>query len=325
MGEKHVIDSALISLKKILHEFPQKALCITEEDWNVKKSSGKWSKKELLGHLVDSTFNNLQRYIRVQYEDTPHVMYNQNEWVRSQHWQKLPVTRILSLWEAVNWQILHVWEHFPKEKTNLLLDISKETKEIHTFAEMIEDYINHAKHHIKQILPQMITVIAAIGENNELGKGNDLIWHLPADLKRFKRLTSGHHIIMGRNTYESIGKPLPNRTTIIVTRDKNYQQEGCLTAGSIEEAVELAKSDDEIFIIGGAQIYKQVLAFEFIDKLDITHVHSSFEADVYFPEINSNQWKEVRREDFKADDKNKYDYSFVSYVRKSQREIQKTE
>ena len=161
----------------------------------------------------------------------------------------------------------------------------------------------------------MITVIAAIGKNNELGKENDLIWHLPADLKRFKKLTSGHHIIMGRNTYESIGKPLPNRTTIIITSNKNYQQKGCLTASSIEEAIQLAKNDSEIFIIGGAQIYKQVLASKIIDRLDITHVHGSFDADVFFPEINIEHWKEVHREDFKADDKNKYDYSFVSYIR----------
>ncbi|CAM1358238.1 dihydrofolate reductase [Tenacibaculum xiamenense] len=321
MGEKHVIDTALTSLKQILLEFPLKAVYITDKDWNVKKSPKKWSRKELLGHLVDSSFNNLQRYIRIQHEDIPHVVYHQDNWIKAQHWQKLPVARILNLWEAINWQIVHVWEHFPKEKVNLLLDISKETKEIHTFAEMIGDYINHLKHHITQILPQMITVIAAIGKNNELGKGNDLIWYLPADLKRFKKLTSGHHIIMGRNTFESIGKPLPNRTSIIVTRDKNYHQEGCLTAGSIEEAVELAKSDDEIFIIGGAQIYKQVLKSEFVDRLDITHVHESFDADVYFPEISSEKWKEVSREDFEADDKNKYDYSFVSYVRNSQEKV----
>ena len=161
----------------------------------------------------------------------------------------------------------------------------------------------------------MITVIAAIGKNNELGKENDLIWHLPADLKRFKKLTSGHPIIMGRNTYESIGRPLPNRITIIITRDQHYQQEGCLVASSIEEAIQLANHDDEIFIIGGAQIYQQVMESTVIDKLDITHIHASFDADVYFPEINTEHWKEIQREDFKADAKNKYDYSFVSYIR----------
>jgi len=161
----------------------------------------------------------------------------------------------------------------------------------------------------------MITIIAAIAKNNALGKDNDLIWHLPADLKRFKKVTSGHHILMGRNTFESIGKPLPNRTSVIITRNQDYFKDGCLIANSIEEALEISK-DDEAFIIGGAQIYKQAIEKGLVDKLDITIVHHDFEADVFFPEIDMNVWKEVTREDFKADEKNKYDYSFVSYVRK---------
>lgn len=159
----------------------------------------------------------------------------------------------------------------------------------------------------------MITVIAAIAKNNALGKDNDLIWYLPADLKRFKKVTTGHYILMGRNTFESIGKPLPNRTTIIITRNKNYSKEGCLIAGSIEEAIELAKEEAQLFIIGGAQIYKEIMAKDLADQLDITLVHSEFDADVYFPEIDAKVWKEVAREDFKADEKNDYDYSFISY------------
>ncbi|WP_439128376.1 dihydrofolate reductase [Polaribacter sp.] len=159
----------------------------------------------------------------------------------------------------------------------------------------------------------MITVIAAIAKNNALGKNNDLIWHLPADLKRFKKITTGHYILMGRNTFESIGKPLPNRTTIIITRNKNYFKDGCLIANSLEQAIEIAKDEEEIFIIGGAQIYKETIAKDLADKLDITLVHKEFDADVYFPEIDVNKWKEVAREDFKADEKNDYDYSFVSY------------
>ncbi len=162
----------------------------------------------------------------------------------------------------------------------------------------------------------MITIIAAIGQNNELGKNNDLIWHLPADLKRFKKVTTGHHILMGRNTFESIGKPLPNRTTIIITRNDNYFKDGCLIASSIENALELANNEDAIFIIGGAQIYKQTMSLNLADRLDITIVHASFEADVFFPEIDPNLWIEVSRENFKADEKNKFDYSFVSYERK---------
>jgi len=162
----------------------------------------------------------------------------------------------------------------------------------------------------------MITIIAAIAKNNALGKDNDLIWHLPSDLKRFKKVTSGHHILMGRNTFESIGKPLPNRTTVIITRNKRYKKEGCKVAYSIEKAIEIAKDDDEIYIIGGAQIYKQAIEKGLVDRLDITIVHQEFEADVFFPEIDLKIWKEVSREHFSADEKNKYDFSFVSYQKK---------
>ncbi|SNR14601.1 dihydrofolate reductase [Tenacibaculum jejuense] len=161
----------------------------------------------------------------------------------------------------------------------------------------------------------MITLIAAIGQNNELGKDNDLIWHLPEDLKRFKKVTSGHHILMGRNTFESIGKPLPNRTSIIITRNNDYFKDGCLIADSIEKAIELTEGKNA-FIIGGAQIYEQTLEKRLADRLDITLIHKTFDADVFFPKIDTTVWKEVSREDFKADEKNKYDYSFVSYERK---------
>ena len=163
----------------------------------------------------------------------------------------------------------------------------------------------------------MVTIIAAIANNNALGKDNDLIWHLPADLKRFKRVTTGHYILMGRNTFESIGKPLPNRISVIITRNDNYFKDGCLVANSLEQAVELSKEEEEVFIIGGAQIYNYALENNLADKLDITVVHEDFEADVFFPEIDLSVWKEVSREDFKADEKNKYDYSFVSYIRMS--------
>ena len=159
----------------------------------------------------------------------------------------------------------------------------------------------------------MITVIAAISKNNALGKDNDLIWHLPADLKRFKKVTTGHFIVMGRNTFESIGRPLPNRTTIIITRNKNYFKEGCLIANSLEEALEMSKEEAKVFIIGGAQIYKETMAKDLADQLDITLVHDTFEADVYFPEIKNTVWKEAAREYFTADEKNKHNFSFISY------------
>lgn len=159
-------------------------------------------------------------------------------------------------------------------------------------------------------------MIAAIAENNELGKNNDLIWHLPADLQRFKKVTSGNPIIMGRNTFESIGKPLPNRTTVIVTRNKEYVQKDCLVASSLEEAIRLVKNSEKIFIIGGAQIYKEAMQKQLADQLDITLVHDTFDADVYFPKIDTKIWKEVSVEKHKADEKNKYEYSFITYKKK---------
>jgi len=160
----------------------------------------------------------------------------------------------------------------------------------------------------------MVTIMAAIAANNALGKDNQLIWHLPADLKRFKKTTLNHAVIMGRKTYESLGKPLPNRTNILITRDKNYKAEGCLVVNSVKEALKAAAEVDENpFILGGAEIYKQ--AMPFADKLDITFVHHQFEADVFFPKIDKKIWKETSRENFKADEKNKFDYSFVTFER----------
>ncbi|OGS70936.1 MAG: diacylglycerol kinase [Flavobacteria bacterium RIFCSPLOWO2_12_FULL_35_11] len=160
----------------------------------------------------------------------------------------------------------------------------------------------------------MVTIIAAIAENNALGKDNQLIWHLPGDLKRFKKTTLNHVVIMGRKTFESLGKPLPNRTNILITRDKNYKTEGCVVVNSLKEALETAaKEDENPFILGGAEIYKQALPFT--DKLDVTFVHHQFDADVFFPEIDKTIWKETSREDFKADENNKYDYSFVTFER----------
>ena len=159
----------------------------------------------------------------------------------------------------------------------------------------------------------MITIIAAIGLNNELGKDNDLIWHLPADLKRFKKVTSGHAIIMGRNTFESIGKPLPNRRSIIITRNTSYKKEGCDVVHSLEEAINLIKDQKNAFIIGGAQIYKEAIEKQLVDQLDITKVHQNFEADVFFPTIEQSVWEEIYEETFLPDDKNQYTYSFISY------------
>ena len=159
----------------------------------------------------------------------------------------------------------------------------------------------------------MITIIAAIANNHALGMDNKLIWYLPEDLKRFKRVTTGHHVIMGRKTYESLGKPLPNRVTIIITRNKNYTASNCIVVNSLKEALKKANDDENPYILGGAEIYK--LAMPIADKLDLTIVHHEFEADAFFPKIDTSIWKEISREDFKADKLNKYDYSFVTYER----------
>ncbi len=160
-----------------------------------------------------------------------------------------------------------------------------------------------------------LTIIVAKAENHVIGNDNQLIWHLSNDLKRFKLLTTGHPIIMGRKTYESIGKPLPNRTNIVITRNTEWNPEGILVVHSLHEAIEKAKEfDSEIFIIGGGNIYKQAL--ELADTLEVTEVHHSFEGDTKFPEIDLEIWKEVFRENFEKDEKNEFDYSFVRFERK---------
>ncbi|MBT8245934.1 MAG: Pr2TM family membrane protein [Winogradskyella sp.] len=161
-----------------------------------------------------------------------------------------------------------------------------------------------------------LTIIVAAGERNAIGKDNDLIWHLSDDLKRFKKLTNGHHIIMGRKTFESFPKPLPNRTHIVITRQSDYQvPEGVIVVNSFADALDAAHKDDNPFIIGGGEIYKQAMALA--DKLEITRVHATFEdADTFFPEIDSSKWKEVNRTTHDADDKHAHAFSFITYEKK---------
>lgn len=160
----------------------------------------------------------------------------------------------------------------------------------------------------------MITLIAAAAENNALGKDNQLVWHLPNDFKRFKQITSGHYIIMGRKTFESFPKPLPNRTHIIITRQKNYKVEGCHVVNSIEKSIEISPKDEEVFIIGGAEIYNQ--SIDFADKIELTRVHSNFDADAYFPEINLNEWELIFEEFHTKDEKHNFDFTFQTFVKK---------
>lgn len=160
----------------------------------------------------------------------------------------------------------------------------------------------------------MITLIAAAAENNALGKDNQLLWHLPDDFKRFKTLTSGHYIIMGRKTFESFPKPLPNRTHVIITRQKDYQPEGCLVVNSLEKAIEVCPKNEDVFVIGGGEIYNQSIAMA--DKVDITRVHHTFEADTFFPELNLNEWQLAFEEFHPKDDRHAYDFTFQTFIRK---------
>ena len=157
----------------------------------------------------------------------------------------------------------------------------------------------------------MTIMIAAAAENNALGKDNQIIWHLPNDFKRFKNFTSGHHIIMGRKTFESFPKPLPNRTHIVISRQINYNPEGCIVVNSLQKAIEICPKNETIFIIGGAQIYQQALPY--CDQIELTRVHAKFDADAFFPEIDINQWQLIQSVYHPKDEKHLVDFTFETY------------
>ena len=159
----------------------------------------------------------------------------------------------------------------------------------------------------------MVSIIVAMGRNRVIGKDNSLIWHLPADLKHFKETTMGRPVIMGRKTFESVGKPLPGRTNIIVTRRKDYRAQGCLAAGSVEQALELVAGEPEVFIAGGGEIYRQSLPLA--DRMYITIIDHDFEGDTFFPEFSVKKWKISQEIYHPADDRNKYPMVFRIYKR----------
>jgi len=158
-----------------------------------------------------------------------------------------------------------------------------------------------------------ITLIAAASRNQVLGKDNKLIWHLPKDLKRFKALTSGHCVIMGRKTFESLPKALPNRTNIVLTRNTSYQAKDALVAHSVLEALAYTKGDAQPYILGGGEIYS--LFIPVAHKIELTRIHHDFEGDAYFPEIDPTQWTLVSREDHFIKDQHPYDFSFLTYTK----------
>ncbi len=161
----------------------------------------------------------------------------------------------------------------------------------------------------------MLTLIVAASENDVIGKNNDLLWHLPNDFKRFKKLTTGHHIIMGRKTFDSLPGILPNRPHIVISRKRDLTIEDCTVISSVENAIRLAYAKDEQpYIIGGGEIYNK--AIKIADKLEITRVHTSIEGDTFFPSIDPSVWVLTAEEIHKKDEKHKYDYSFLTYERK---------
>jgi len=164
----------------------------------------------------------------------------------------------------------------------------------------------------------MITLIAAAAENNALGKDNQMIWHLPDDFKRFKLLTSGHHIILGRKTYESLDGPLPNRKHIIITRQEDYAKNVdascCIVVDSIESAIAKTNPAEENFVIGGGEIY--TLALPFADKIELTRVHGTFDAEAFFPEIKHNNWNLVQEEFHSKDERHNFAFTYQTFLKK---------
>jgi dihydrofolate reductase len=163
----------------------------------------------------------------------------------------------------------------------------------------------------------MLSIIVAVAENNAIGKDNDLIWHISNDLKRFKKLTTGHSIIMGRKTFESLPNgALPKRENVVITRDRSLKLDKCTMFHSIEDIlIQYANSDEEAFVIGGGSIYEKLLPYA--QKLYLTKVHRSFDADVFFPEIAEEQWEIVQKEHHEKSDNNEFDFSFIDLVRKT--------
>jgi dihydrofolate reductase len=159
-----------------------------------------------------------------------------------------------------------------------------------------------------------VSIIVAMSSNRVIGRAGDLPWRLPADLRHFKALTVGHAVIMGRRTFDSVGRPLPERRCIVITRDRNYRPEGVIVAHDLEEAIGCAAADDdEVFIAGGGEIYR--LALPLADRMYVTVVHAQVEGDTYFPELDESEWEMIADERHEADDRHAHAYSFRVYER----------
>lgn len=160
-----------------------------------------------------------------------------------------------------------------------------------------------------------VSLIVAVSSNGIIGRDGALPWHLPADLKHFKKTTMGHHLIIGRRTWEEVGEPLPGRTMVVVTRSRDFAPKGAQVVRSVEEALELAAADDEPFIGGGSQIYRIALARDLVDRIYLTRIQAEVDGDTHFPEIDFSDWELVSEEHHEADEKNEFAYSFLVYER----------
>jgi dihydrofolate reductase len=159
-----------------------------------------------------------------------------------------------------------------------------------------------------------LILIAAVADGGVIGRANTLPWYLPADLRRFKQLTTGHTVIMGRKTYESMGRPLPNRRNLVITGSKDFRPAGVTLVPSMEDALKLAKDDGDVFVIGGARVFEAALPVA--DRLELTRVHAAIPGDVYFPPFNPADWTLASEEKHPADDRNQYPYSFQTFDQK---------
>ena len=219
------------------------------------------------------------------------------------------------VYHVINVYITHKFMGKEWEKRQLDALVTKQKSRIEELKSKVEkEFPIPSNPEKKKKLNNELTLIAAVGENNAIGMNNELIWHLSDDLKHFKNLTKNHCMIMGRKTFESFPKPLPNRTHIVITRQQNYKvPEGVIVVQTLEDALDAAKDDKQPFVIGGGEIYK--LAMPLAHKIELTRVHASFEADTFFPKIDKTIWKEVNKTFHEKDDNHDYPFSFITYTR----------
>ena len=222
----------------------------------------------------------------------------------------------LLLYHTFNVFITHKFMGKDWEEQQLNALIARQKSRIAELRHKVEkDYPVPESTEKKTKISKGLTLIAAAGENDAIGKSNQLIWHLSNDLKRFKALTKNHCMIMGRKTFESFPKPLPNRTHIIITRQLQYKvPDGVVVVDTLEDALDAAKRDPQPFIIGGGEIYR--LALPFAEKIELTRVHAHFDADTFFPKIDTSVWKEAGNTFHNKDDKHDYPFSFITYTRR---------